>query len=250
MSPSPEPRTPLARFIAGHSAALRAAPDRNYVRLPDGGVELLIRFTGDDVEVLAAGTRQRAFRKRVAEAAQSLRLRFRPGGAYPFFGLPLSELTDRFVSIDRLWADGPHVRERLAEVAPHERLTLVEAALLARLRGGAVFEPAGAPAVRRALGLIAAAHELPRVDALAQQLGVSARQLRRTFDAVVGVTPKTYLRVARFQRAVRRARSAAVRDWSVIATAAGYYDQAHLIAEFRDLAGMTPEALLRAEPDQ
>jgi AraC-like DNA-binding protein len=234
----------LTRFVAGHRATTRGGSQRAYVRLPDGGVDLLIRVSGGDAEVLVGGARQHAFRKLVDDAPESLVLHFRPGGAYSFFGLPLSELTDRFVSIDRLWPGAERLREQLASADAAARLPLVEAALVARLRG-ALFEPGGAPAVRRALALIESAPTLPGVAELSRGLGVSPRQLRRTFDAVVGVAPKTYLRIQRFQRAMRRARQARVRDWSAIAAATGYYDQAHLIAHFRDLAGVTPGAVLR-----
>jgi AraC-like DNA-binding protein len=60
----------------------------------------------------------------------------------------------------------------------------------------------------------------------------------------VGVSPKQFARIVRFQRALRVAKHGA--SWSTVATEAGYYDQAHLIAEFRELAGTTPAAFLRA----
>jgi AraC-like DNA-binding protein len=68
------------------------------------------------------------------------------------------------------------------------------------------------------------------------------RHLRRTFQATVGVGPKTYARIARFQRAVALGRSRPGR-WSEVARAAGYFDQAHLTADFRELARVAPGAL-------
>lgn len=86
------------------------------------------------------------------------------------------------------------------------------------------------------------------VSAVAEDLRVSERHLRRLFRETVGVGPKTFARLARFRHALGTARdwsrkSARV-NWAGLATAAGYYDQAHLIAEFRLIAGVTPQALL------
>jgi AraC-like DNA-binding protein len=89
------------------------------------------------------------------------------------------------------------------------------------------------------------------VNAVASDLGVSARHLRRVFRETVGVSPKAFAKLARFNRALRAAREDARRNWANIAADAGYYDQAHLIAEFRSISGVTPQALLgelRAAP--
>jgi transcriptional regulator GlxA family with amidase domain len=82
------------------------------------------------------------------------------------------------------------------------------------------------------------------VNAVAVDLGVSERHLRRVFLETVGVSPKAFAQLARFHRALRAARQHAPASWTSIAVAAGYYDQAHLIGEFRAIAGVTPRALL------
>ena len=82
------------------------------------------------------------------------------------------------------------------------------------------------------------------VNAVADDLGVSERHLRRVFVETVGLSPKTFARLARFHRALRAAREDARAGWATIAAAAGYYDQAHLIGDFRAIAGVTPRALL------
>ena len=89
------------------------------------------------------------------------------------------------------------------------------------------------------------------MNAVAVDLGVSERHLRRVFRETVGVSPKAFAKLTRFHRALRAARESAHASWASIAAAAGYYDQAHLIAEFRAIAGVTPRALLgelRAAP--
>ena len=81
------------------------------------------------------------------------------------------------------------------------------------------------------------------MESVAKRLGVTARHLRRAFTESVGIGPKEFARTVRLQRAVRSA--ATSNDWGRIAADAGYYDQAHLIADFRELVGLTPGAFLK-----
>jgi AraC-like DNA-binding protein len=82
-----------------------------------------------------------------------------------------------------------------------------------------------------------------RVESVAKRLGITARHLSRVFTESIGIGPKDFARAARLQRAVRRLATST--NWVHIATDAGYYDQAHLIADFRDLVGLTPGAFLK-----
>ncbi len=86
------------------------------------------------------------------------------------------------------------------------------------------------------------------MESVASHLGVTARHLRRAFTESVGIGPKEFARTVRLQRAVRRA--ATSKDWARIAVDAGYYDQAHLIADFRQLVGLTPGAFLKRVSDR
>jgi AraC-like DNA-binding protein len=111
------------------------------------------------------------------------------------------------------------------------------------LRADDVFEPAAARLACRATRLVATQADLGlpvRMTAVAAELGVSLRHLRRAFAEAVGLAPKQYARVARLHRAL-----GAEGDWSQRARLAGYYDQAHLVGEFRALLGATPEAYAR-----
>jgi AraC-like DNA-binding protein len=83
------------------------------------------------------------------------------------------------------------------------------------------------------------------VNEVAEDLGVSERHLRRLFREAVGLSPKNFAMLARFHRALRAARLETHDGWASIASAAGYYDQAHLISDFRRIAGVTPQVLLR-----
>jgi AraC-like DNA-binding protein len=217
-------------------------PER-YRRLPDGESELLVRFDGRKTSTAVVGTRTRVFEKLADAPGGTLLVRFRTAGAYPFFGRPLSQLTDQYVMLTELWP-----RERRAQLEAAGGADAVVQATLATLQSALerddAYDPQSARAVRRAVRLIGVAPALPRIPQLAAALGTSERQLRRGFDHVIGLSPKQYLRVVRFRRALRAARSAAHPDWAAIAELTGYFDQAHMIGEFRELSGVTPSALV------
>ena len=101
-------------------------------------------------------------------------------------------------------------------------------------------ESSSARLARRAVQLLEAGEV--RVDRVAERLGITARHLRRTFTEHVGVGPKEYARSVRLLRALRLAAGSS--DWRRVALDAGYYDQAHLIADFRHLVGTTPGAFV------
>ncbi len=169
-------------------------------------------------------------------------VRFRPGAGGALLGLPLIALLDQRVDAGDIqpWL----ARELPADLTPEQalqRLTVIAARLV----------QAGEPdkLVLRAADLIAGGRS--SVAALAPELAVSERQLRRRFDAAVGYGPKTLHRVLRFRRALAQlsAGKPAV-DLAQVAADAGYADQAHLTREMSRLAGQTPGEISRgsAEP--
>jgi AraC-like DNA-binding protein len=211
--------------------------------LPDGKTRLVLRVHGrgaGDVGVIGPLTRARY--KTAAPIRLAVCITFRPGGAYPFFGSPMNALADRIVSLDDLWGrDGEVALDRLlAAVERADDVALLLQQMLVERMRTAPFEPASALASRMAVALLASGGV--SVEDVARTLGISARHLRRTFHATVGVGPKTYARFARFQRALALGHSRAA-SWSQIAREAGYFDQAHLAADFRELAGVAPGAL-------
>lgn len=157
-------------------------------------------------------------------------------------GVPASVMAARIVALEDLWGDAATRRlcDRLAGAA--------DPLVAARILENAIAERLGAaqkPGARAELALAAAARlTSANVRTVADELGVSERHLRRVFRATVGVSPKSFTKLTRFDRALRAAREDARASWAGIAALAGYYDQAHLIADFRAIAGVTPRALL------
>lgn len=232
----------LSPFVRSMRWVEDAPVDSSYRRLPDGEAELLIQFGATHLAAVFVGTRTQSLDKPLSESGSALVMRFRAAGAYAFVGVPMSELTDQLLPLEELW--GQSARDSLLEVRdPRSVAERATNALQEMLHRAAAREPASVPAIRRAVRLVERAEVLPRVGELAQQLGLSERQLRRGFDDVIGVSPKRFLRIARFRRALRSARAVEHPDWASIAEQHGYFDQAHLIADFREMTGVTPNKL-------
>ncbi|HEX6088391.1 MAG TPA: helix-turn-helix domain-containing protein [Thermoanaerobaculia bacterium] len=207
--------------------------------LPTGSMELVVTLTGRP-EALVAGAYSRFAILDTSQPALVLGAHFRPGGAYPFLRMPAGELHNLDVSLEDLWgaAAARVLHERLsAAPAPQQKFDLLERALIAHAttleRKGAV--PWAVGELRRA-----------RVTDVTNAIGMSGRGFIEAFRRETGYTPKVYARVQRFQRLLRRVHRASVVDWADVALACGYYDQSHLIRDFRAFSGLTPaEYLIR-----
>lgn len=211
--------------------------------LPDGRTTLVFRALegAREGDVWVAGPRTRALFKTKTGLARTVTLRFRPGWSVPLLGVAASELTDRMVPLEDVW--GRAGRELGGELlAARSRADVMDRVARAlALRASHPFETASAKLARRAVRLLEGGEV--RVERVADRLGVTARHLRRAFTENVGIGPKEFARTVRLQRAVRMAATSC--DWARIAADAGYYDQAHLIADFRQLVGLTPGAFSR-----
>jgi len=163
---------------------------------------------------------------------------FRPGAAGAILGLPVTELTDRHVSIDAVWgARGRQLREQLLEATgPSAAFRVLEAELCARLHGHLPIHPA----VAQALACRSGGWESSRVAAIQRRTGYSPKHFIALFRAAVGLTPKHYYRVKRFTTVLRSLAGSNSRGLADLAASVGYSDQAHLTREFREFAGVTP----------
>jgi AraC-like DNA-binding protein len=165
---------------------------------------------------------------------------FRPGGTVPFIAAPARELSDADVPLEALWGRqrAQLLREQLLGASdPDSTLDALEATLLNVCR-----EKAAHPAVRYALSEFRAHSSVARIRAVTDAIGLSPKRFIERFKADVGVTPKRYCRLLRFQRVVSNAHPGGETDWAELALACGYFDQAHLIHDFREFSGLTPTA--------
>jgi AraC-like DNA-binding protein len=169
--------------------------------------------------------------------------RFTPNGAAAFFAPPASELHDAQVSLDALWGDAAanEFRERLlAESTPVARFHRLERLLLERL-----LSPPERPAVTFAVNALPTAPQAGAITWVVDQIALSHQQLIRLFRQQVGMTPKRFVRVRRFQKVLERLGREDRVNWAEIARACGCADQAHLSREFHEFAGVSPTTYLR-----
>ncbi|WP_244239268.1 helix-turn-helix domain-containing protein [Corallococcus carmarthensis] len=234
----------LSRFVEDVRVLVPTGGHARHERLPDGRTTLVFRVLdeGRRGDVCVAGPRTQALFKNAPGVVRAVIIQFKPGWSAPLLGVAANTLTDQIVPLEDLW--GRSGSDLCFELLSARRLPEVFDRLshALALRAHQTFEPASARLARRAVRLLEG--DEVRVESVAKQLGVTARHLRRAFTENVGIGPKDFARTVRLQRAVRMA-AASKKDWGRIAADAGYYDQAHLIADFRELVGLTPGAFLK-----
>ncbi len=232
-----------------------AAPVRRR-EVPHGGVVLIISF-GEPIDVgfltgraelghhrsFVAGLSDAAAVTQHAGRQAGIQVDLTPLGAHRLFGLPMSELANEAVPLDALLGrDAERLEDRLAS-APDwaSRFTLLDHVLGAAVADG----PAPDREVRRAWQQLVATDGTVSVSALADHVGWSRRHLTGRFHRQVGLPPKTFGRVLRFQRAVQLLVDPRSDDEviAMVAAECGYADHSHLIRDFQDLGGLTPTTL-------
>jgi AraC-like DNA-binding protein len=176
--------------------------------------------------------------------AHCLQVDLTPLGARRFFGLPMAELAGTHDLALVAGRSADLLAERLYHAAGWgARLQLLDAFVRRRL-AAAPLPPA---AVLHAWQRLVASGGRVRIEALAREIGWSRKQQAVRFAAEIGAPPKTVARILRFRQA-RRAIIGGASDWAGLALECGYADQAHLIREFRTLAGATPRQYAQLEP--
>ncbi len=221
------------------------ARDAPLVSIPRSEIQLVVRFgpaAPGGLDVHAFGPRHKAHRKVIRAGQRAVTARFQLGAAEAVLGVSARVLAGRILPLDSLWGVATTRRfiDRLAAARTTvDAAAVVESAIAERLASANV-------ACGRTSLALAAAERLANanVNMVADELDVSERHLRRVFREATGVSPKEFAKLARFHRALRAARAGRRTSWARIAAATGYYDQAHLIAEFRAITGVTPPALL------
>lgn len=257
-----KPAPPLNDFVDQiWLASGYVGPHRRERLLPDGGVELVVNLAEDRVRLydrhdprktttvpgaVVSGPRSEFFVIGTADQLNVIGVHFRPGGAFPFFPMPADELINQTVGLESLWNSAAAIlRERLlAATTPAAQFAVLEHCLLEQLMHPLERHPAVAFGLQQ---FVLPARQ-PAVSDVVKRLGYSQRRFIELFSIQVGLTPKLFSRVRRFQRTLQVIRDGDC-DWAALALDCGFYDQAHLVHEFQAFAGMSPsEYLLRRTP--
>ena len=240
------PSAPLRRFVKCFWLLQGRDPSGRPERvLPDGCCELILNLADPfrnvergriQPDLMAVGQIRRFIQIEPTGAVHLIGIRFKPGGLHPFLHLPMAELTEDQADLRDV---NRGLRADLEE-ASRKGVEAVERVLLARLgrTDGAV--EAAVRAIEKSDGRA-------RMDVISGRLGVHGRRLERIFQREVGIAPKLLARIVRFQNVIRTIESGRFPDWTALALECGYYDQAHLIRDFSEFAGLSPEAYFATE---
>jgi len=252
------PAPPLSRFV--ELLWYYQEPPKPHAKerlMPDGCVSFIINLAQDETRLYDAddvskvttfgaaslsGPQSRSFVIDTDEQTCVVGVSFRAGGTVPFLGLPSDELLNQHLDLEDLWGlRARELRERvLSAPTPRAKLRVVELALLERAAGRFDGQPVVEYAVRNFLVRPAAV----RIAEVSSQTGFSTRRFIELFKQHVGMTPKLFCRVRRFQTVLRLITSGKPVNWTGVALDGGYFDQAHFIHDFRAFSGINPAKYL------
>lgn len=247
--PRLRPFVALVWASAGPAPTPFAQPAFEHV-LPTGAMHVVIRLGDEPLRIYEAnddpvgqlldesiigGVRSRFCVREMLAPSSSVGAALRPGAAQLLFGAEADELAGRHTPLQDCWSAAAHsLRERLLETASAEaRLSVFEAALAARLPQVRLMHPAIATALDEM-------HKVASVEAMVKRSGVSHRRFIQLFRRSVGLPPKSYLRISRFQSALQCFRPGRAVSLAQIAAQNGYSDQSHFNRDFLEFAGVTP----------
>lgn len=254
------PAYPLAEDIAVFWYNAGFEPISRFERiLPTGTIELVLDLDRSFVQLynpnrdrrlarysrhILCGPQSRYFMMDTHSIGPSVGIHFKPGGLSPYISVPVSELHNQLVDADDLWGlDTQIPREKLlAAETPSAMFACLEAFLLMRRLSGRPSHPVVvlAKEVYRQV-------EPPSLKAFAASVGLSQKRLIDLFRREVGMTPKRFHRLMRFQTSLRVLAGPQKQDLAETALISGYYDQAHFNQDFKAFSGLTPRLFLEEQ---
>ena len=221
--------------------------------MPNGDTEILIdfhdtpQFIYDNTSlkeiqacnrVWASGLRTEPITIPAGNKSEMMVISFKKGMAAPFFPFPLNEIADSVVDADLVWGtDFGSLREKLLGTKDiDKRFRIVEDFLIREFQSQMAINPC----VAFAVGEMTERPDAISIGRMNDRIGYSPKHFTEMFRRQVGVTPKSYLKIMRFQKAVQTIDAAVTPDWSRISHECGFYDQAHFINDFKHFSGFTP----------
>jgi AraC-like DNA-binding protein len=260
------PSAPLDTFVSALIYYDGLEPVHSLDRfLPDGNTELIINLretpqfiydnrTLQEIQTCrrawVSGVRTRPITIPSGRGSTMLIVAFRKGKAHPFYPLPMSELMDWVVEADAVLGQGIlNLREQLLACPSVARMFALVEGYLLRQAGQSLSLDISSRCVEFALSSISCQPDQLHFQQLSRQIGYSQKHFIHLFKTRVGVAPKQYLKIMRFQQAIRTIEGGTSADWSEIALGNGFYDQSHFIHEFRNLSGFTPGEYIRRKAD-
>lgn len=226
--------------------------------LPDGTVNLIIeldnipKFTFDNeslekkekyTKAWLSGMQQEYISIGSPPDSSMMVIQFQPCGVYPFLNFPVEELNKQIVDADLIFGKNIiRLREQLLEATtPNCKFQLVEQWLMNCLSESS----ASYKVISNAVQKICEYPSMKSIEMISQKTGYSHKQFIQLFKKYVGLTPKYFQRVQRFNKVLQELEVRQEINWSALSNDCGFYDQAHFIKEFRKFSGFNPEEFLR-----
>ncbi len=249
------PAAPLSGFVRTlWYAQVSSATHKRERILPNGCVQVILNLARDYLLDCPEGDSERLMAPSLVVGARSvyeivdssdmvdlIGIVFAPGGFAPFASDAVDLFSNRSVELEATWgASARSLRDRLREVSgPQARLQCLETFLLERFEPQILGRrPARRLEIELAIRLFGRAPNIATVRQVAKETGRSERRFSQVFREVVGLSPKTWCRVQRFQRAVRQIHAGVDVRWAELALDCGFYDQSHFANEFRAFSGI------------
>lgn len=257
------PGFPLNQFIECFIYYRGYNPDHSIDRfLPDGNVNVVIDLTespkfiydNDTLKEIQAcrkvwfsGMRRGFITIPSGRDSEMFIINFHKGMAYPFVEMPMDQLTDVVVDGQLVMTDEIlTIRDKLLESrSPAEMFSKAQLHLNSVYHNRLLRNPC----VEFAIQSILDRPDHTSMNSLTSKIGYSQKHFIKLFKEQVGVTPKSFLRIVRFQSAILQIERTRAMDWSAVAHDSGYYDQAHFITDFKHFSGFTPRQYLDAQSD-
>ncbi len=166
-------------------------------------------------------------------------VRLHPDGFLPFAMIPIKEMENTAVSLERLFGkDGLEIEQQVLNASStSERIKFVETFLLKRLTNYEIVDRI----VKSTVETILTANGQLSIDELSKQMNINRRQLERKFSTVIGISPKQLSKTIRLQATLKMLLNNKNTSLTALAYEGEYYDQAHFIKDFKELTGLTPK---------
>lgn len=261
------PVYPLNDFVDNFFYYEGFNPEHNVDRfLPDGNTEIVIDLTENpkyiyDNETLkeiqachnvwVSGVRTEYITIPSGKESRMLVITFKKGRAYPFYPLPVNELTDYVVDADLIFGNTIiQLREKLLSADSIDQMFLLVQDFLLQVADQSLISTVPSKCIDFAITSIVQNPGIVQLNDLSNRIGYSQKHFIDLFKKHVGVSPKTYIRIIRFQQAIMEIERKTINNWSHIALESGFYDQAHFINDFKIFSGFTPNEYLTMKTDQ
>lgn len=220
--------------------------------LPDGTVDLLIDLTDTPKKIFhnEEGSSYSTVNKTWisgmktdyllidASVTNMIGIHFKPGGCFPFVEFPMAELNNLTIEVDSIWGNEiNNIREAILNQPDIDlRFSILENYFQAKGKNNM----GNYGLVHYSVDQLVHSPQMWTIRKLSDKTGVTPKHLITLFKKYVGLSPKMFSRINKFQKVIQLIEQQQKIDWAMLAFECGYFDQPHFIKEFRDFSGINP----------